>query len=89
MSALLVSPPGATDRAAQLVLAAERDRIARGLGLTTVHRLFGIGLRLQAVSLRQQDSTLSAELDRCMRELDHVIDDLRNLVFDFESRNGG
>ncbi len=72
-----------------LVLVAERDRIATGVGLTTVHELFGIGLRLQAISLRQEDLRLARDIDRCTGDLDRVIDELRALVFNLESRNGG
>lgn len=72
-----------------LALVAERDRIASGVGLNTVHALFGIGLRLQAISLRQEDLRLARDLDRCTGDLDVVIDELRALVFNLESRNGG
>ena len=82
------SPIAAGDRPAEEVVVAERERIARGVGLFTVHRLFGIGLTLQALSLKQTDSTLSHDLDQCVGEIDLVIDDLRALVFDLDSRHG-
>src|SRR5579872_5071655 len=70
-------------------LIAERDRIAHALQRVTIHRLFGIGLRLQALSLRSADSSVSEHLDECVRELDLAIADVRGVVFDEVSRDVG
>ncbi len=56
------------------------------VGLSAVHRLFGVGLALQALSLRQEDRYVSDHLDRCVRELDLAIADVRALVFEVEPR---
>ncbi len=64
-----------------LALAVERERIAQELNRHTVHRLFGIGLKLQALSASRADSAISAHLDDCVRELDLAISDLRAHIF--------
>ncbi len=74
-------------RAAQPALVAERERIAQGLYKHSIHRLFGIGLKLQALSLNNGDSAASKHLDECVRELDLAISDLRGFVFDLGPRN--
>jgi signal transduction histidine kinase len=69
------------------VLVAERERIARELHQFTVHRLFGIGLKLQALSCRDDDPVVSGHLDQCVQELDLAISDLRELVFNLDARH--
>jgi signal transduction histidine kinase len=76
-----------TGRAAHPALVAERERIARGLCKHSIHRLFGIGLQLQALSLKNGDCAVSRHLDECVRELDLAISDLRGLVFDLGPRH--
>lgn len=66
-------------------LLAERERIARALQRGTIHRLFGIGLTLQALSARGADPSVSKRLDECVRELDLAIFDLRGVVFKEEA----
>jgi signal transduction histidine kinase len=72
---------------AQPALIAERERIARELHKFTVHRLFGIGLKLQALSSRDGDPSVSGHLDECVQELDQAISDLRGLVFNLDARH--
>jgi signal transduction histidine kinase len=62
-------------------LSTERDRIAQELNRYIVHRLFGIGLKLQALSIRGLDSAISGHLDECVHELDLAIADLRARIF--------
>jgi signal transduction histidine kinase len=68
-------------------LMAERERIAQELHKFTVHRLFGIGLKLQALSSRDGDPVTSRHLDECVQELDLAISDLRGLVFNLDARH--
>jgi len=70
-----------------LALAVERERIAQELNRCTIHRLFGIGLKLQAISAGGADSAISDHVDDCVRELDLAISDLRALVFKLGPRN--
>jgi len=72
---------------AQPALVAERERIGREIHTLTVHRLFGIGLKLQALSLRDGDPVVSGHLDQCVQELDLAISELRGLLFNLDSRH--
>jgi signal transduction histidine kinase len=72
---------------AQPALVAERERIARELHKFTVYRLFGIGLTLQALSLKGGDPAVSVHLNECVQELDLAISELRGLVFKLDDRH--
>jgi signal transduction histidine kinase len=78
---------GDLDVVARPALIADRERIARELNTFTVHRLFGIGLKLQALSSRNGDPAVSRHLDECVEELDLAISDLRGLVFNLDARH--
>ncbi|HLJ21141.1 MAG TPA: histidine kinase dimerization/phosphoacceptor domain-containing protein [Stellaceae bacterium] len=62
-------------------VAVERERIARDLNRYVIHRLFGIGLKLQALAVSKPEPAISGPMDECVRELDLAISDLRELVF--------
>jgi signal transduction histidine kinase len=62
-------------------VAVERERIAQELNRYAIHRLFGIGLKLQALSTSGSDSAISEHIDDCVHELDLAISDLRGLIF--------
>ncbi|HXJ48360.1 MAG TPA: histidine kinase [Candidatus Acidoferrum sp.] len=62
-------------------LSVERDRIAQELNRYIVHRLFGVGLKLQALAIGGLDSAVSGRLDECVQELDLAIADLRARIF--------
>ena len=70
---------------AQQALVAERERIARELHKFTVYRLFGIGLTLQALSLKGGDPAVSVHLNECVQQLDLAISELRELVFNLDA----
>lgn len=59
--------------------------VARERGLDSVHRLFGVGLRLQALSLSHDDSSLPRDLERCVDELDIAVRDVCALVASIEA----
>ncbi len=62
-------------------VAVERERIASDLNRYVIHRLFGIGLKLQALAVSKPESAISGPMDDCVRELDLAISDLREVVF--------
>ena len=68
-------------------LSAERQRIAEELQGRTIHRLFAIGLKLQAMSSDREDVEISNRVDACVSELDVAISDLRALIFNLSPRN--
>ena len=68
-----------------LTLSSERERIARDLHDTVLQRLFGLGLELQALAMKQSglpdsDSTV-ARLETSVDEIDHIIKEIRTSVF--------
>jgi PAS domain S-box-containing protein len=63
-----------------LSLASERERIARDLHDTVLQRLFGLGLELQAVSMRAEPS-IGVRVERAVDEIDLIIREIRTAVF--------
>jgi PAS domain S-box-containing protein len=63
-----------------LALADERDRIARDLHDTVLQRLFGLGLELQALTVRTEPA-LAQQISKAVDELDLIIREIRTTVF--------
>ena len=63
-----------------LSLADERERIARDLHDTVLQRMFGLGLELQAVSMRA-DPALGHRLSEFVNDIDTIIKEVRTAVF--------
>ena len=63
-----------------LVVAADRERIARDLHDTVIQRLFAIGLALQAAASRPPDA-LRERVHAAVEDLDETIRELRTAVF--------
>lgn len=63
-----------------LLLAQERERIARDLHDTVLQRLFGLGLEVQAIGMRAEPA-LAERLDTIVGEIDRVIREVRTAVF--------
>lgn len=67
-------------RSAEGVRIAERERIAQALLGGPVHRLFGIGIELQAIASITSDANASQRLQGSVGALDQAITDLRRYV---------
>jgi PAS domain S-box-containing protein len=63
-----------------LVLAEDRERIARDLHDTVIQRLFGAGLQLQA-TMGSCDDRTRERLERVVGDLDDTIKELRTAIF--------
>jgi PAS domain S-box-containing protein len=63
-----------------LSLSDERERIARDLHDTVLQRLFGLGLELQAVSMRAEPA-LAQRLSVFVDDIDTIIKEIRTAVF--------
>jgi PAS domain S-box-containing protein len=63
-----------------LSLADERERIARDLHDTVLQRLFGLGLELQAASMRAEP-VLAQRLTEFVDDIDTIIKEVRTAVF--------
>ena len=68
-----------------LTLSSERERIARDLHDTVLQRLFGLGLELQAMAMKQSSLPDSeptvTRLETSVDEIDHIIKEIRTSVF--------
>jgi PAS domain S-box-containing protein len=63
-----------------LTLSSERERIARDLHDTVLQRLFGLGLELQAIAMRELGNT-GVRLENAVDEIDTIIKEIRTSVF--------
>lgn len=63
-----------------LTLSSERERIARDLHDTVLQRLFGLGLELQTIAVKEQGDT-GTRLETAVDEIDTIIKEIRTSVF--------
>jgi signal transduction histidine kinase len=75
----------AQPRSAEGVRMAERERIAQALLGGPVHRLFGIGIELQAIASATSDPSASERLQGSVGALDQTILELRRYVLGLQS----
>lgn len=62
-----------------LTLSSERERIARDLHDTVLQRLFGLGLEIQALAMK--NPPISSHLEHAVDEIDLIIKEIRTSVF--------
>jgi signal transduction histidine kinase len=72
-----------TDRE-ELMLVADRDRIARDLHDLVIQRLFATGLHLQGARRTATGDEIKARLDDAVADLDVTIRDIRSTIFDLQ-----
>jgi signal transduction histidine kinase len=68
----------------ELMLVADRDRIARDLHDLVIQRLFATGLQLQGARRLAGVSDLGRRLDDAVADLDTTIRDIRSTIFDLQ-----
>jgi PAS domain S-box-containing protein len=68
-----------------LMIADERERIARDLHDTVLQRLFGLGLELQAFAMRSGEQP---QIERAVDEIDRIIREIRTAVFTLGGSHG-
>lgn len=76
----------ALDERHQLVLVADRDRIARDLHDLVIQRLFATGLQLQAVRRMEAGDDVRALIEAVIGDLDVTIRDIRSTIFELQHR---
>lgn len=59
----------------------DRNRIAGNLHDIVIQRLFGVGLRLQALAMRIQPEDAASEVDSFVDQVDETIKDIRQSIF--------
>jgi signal transduction histidine kinase len=72
-------------RVAELVVAEERERIARDLHDNVIQGLFATGLSLQGAARRSADGEVTERIDRAVDELDTIIRRIRTTIFELHT----
>lgn len=72
-------------RLSDLVLAEDRERIARDLHDAVIQDLFAVGLSLQATTLQLEDDRIRQRMDDAVDRIDTAISSLRTFIFDLRS----
>ncbi|GAB3843952.1 GAF domain-containing protein [Dactylosporangium cerinum] len=80
-AALALERARAQEEREQLMVVADRERIARDLHDVVIQRLFATGLGLQALTRRTQRDDVRERLDQAIDELDTTIHDIRTAIF--------
>jgi signal transduction histidine kinase len=68
----------------ELLVTADRDRIARDLHDLVIQRLFATGLQLQGAGRRAVNADVRRRIDQAVAELDVTIKDIRSTIFDLQ-----
>jgi signal transduction histidine kinase len=68
----------------ELMLVADRDRIARDLHDLVIQRLFATGLMLQGVRRTAVDEDVKKRIDGAVADLDVTIRDIRSTIFELQ-----
>ncbi len=72
----------------QLMVLADRERIARDLHDLVIQRLFATGLQLQTTSSMSPKPDVAARINAAVDELDKTIRDIRGAIFELRSPAG-
>jgi signal transduction histidine kinase len=68
----------------ELMLVADRDRIARDLHDLVIQRLFATGLQLQGARRMAGDDEIASRIDNAVADLDVTIRDIRSTIFELQ-----
>ena len=88
-AALALDRAQAVENREQLAVMTDRERIARDLHDVVIQRLFATGLQLQGISLMADDPRVAARIEASVDELDTTIREIRQTIFELQSREGG
>jgi signal transduction histidine kinase len=76
------------ERLRSIAVGEDRERIARDLHDSVIQDLFAVGLALQGVSERVNDSTAATTIEESIDRLDGVVERLRSYIFELRSSRG-
>lgn len=79
---LFESSKQAQERARQLSVLEERDRIARDLHDLVIQRLFAVGMGLQAATKLVSDEATRNRIENSITDLDITVKEIRRTIFD-------
>jgi signal transduction histidine kinase len=75
------------ERASDLTLIADRERIGRDLHDKVIQRLFATGLSMQGTARLAETPAITERMERHIDEIDGTIREIRAAIFEFESPN--
>ncbi|MBV9090835.1 MAG: GAF domain-containing sensor histidine kinase [Mycobacteriaceae bacterium] len=84
-AAIALTLTAARDRARELTLLADRERIAHDLHDHVIQRLFAAGMDLQGTIARSRSPEVTQRLGRTLDTLQSTIDDIRATIFKLQS----
>lgn len=84
-AALAIENTRLHQRASEIEVLEDRERIARDLHDRVLQDLFAIGLEIQGTARRAEDDALAQRLDRHVEDLDRTIREIRTVIFGFGS----
>jgi signal transduction histidine kinase len=87
-AALALTLAAGRERARELTIVADRERIAHDLHDHVIQRLFAAGLDLQGTIARARSPEVAARLSRTVDDLQTTIDDIRKTIFQLQSPPG-
>jgi signal transduction histidine kinase len=76
------------ERLRSIAVGEDRERIARDLHDSVIQDLFAVGLALQGISERVNDTTAATTIEESIDRLDGVVETLRAYIFELRSRSG-
>lgn len=82
-AALAIENTRLHQRASELEVLEDRERIARDLHDRVLQDLFAIGLEIQGTARRAEDDALASRLDGHVEDLDRTIREIRTVIFGF------
>ena len=80
-AALALTLAASRERALELTILADRERIAHDLHDHVIQRLFAVGMDLQGTLARASSPEVAARLNRTIDDLQTTIDDIRTTIF--------
>jgi signal transduction histidine kinase len=85
-AAVALSLSAGRERARELSIVADRERIAHDLHDHVIQRLFAAGLDLQGTIARSRSPEINSRLNRTVDDLQATIDEIRSRIFALQSR---
>jgi signal transduction histidine kinase len=73
------------ERAQEMTLLEDRERIARDLHDTVIQRLFATGLALQGI-VRRADAEVAARVQQAVDDIDDTVRQVRSTIFELDTR---